>query len=158
MTTQMSRRIAYVTLVVKDYDEAKAWYRDVLGFVEVEDTPLQDNKRWVVVAPSESAGTGLLLAKASSDLQQERIGDQTGGRVFLFLHTDDFWRDYRSMLLARPAARLASSLDFLQGTFEKIHLQGLFRQDPLQMIHLFAQSGGARTLSGRSSHPRYLWI
>jgi catechol 2,3-dioxygenase-like lactoylglutathione lyase family enzyme len=97
MTTQMSRRIAYVTFVVKDYDEAKAWYRDVLGFADVEDTPLQDNKRWVVVAPSESAGTGLLLAKASSDLQQERIGDQAGGRVFLFLHTDDFWRDYRSM-------------------------------------------------------------
>lgn len=97
MTKQMSRRIAYVTLVVKDYDEAKAWYRNVLGFVEVEDTPLRDSRRWVIVAPSESGGTGLLLAKAANDRQEERIGDQTGGRVCLFLHTDDFWRDYRSM-------------------------------------------------------------
>jgi catechol 2,3-dioxygenase-like lactoylglutathione lyase family enzyme len=96
MTTRMSRHIGYVTLVVKDYDEAKAWYRDALGFVEIEDTPLAENKRWVVVAPS-AAGPGLLLAKADTDCQKERIGDQTGGRVFLFLHTNDFWRDYRSM-------------------------------------------------------------
>ncbi len=97
MTVRAGRRIGAVTVVVKDYDEAKAWYRDVLGFVVVEDTPLPDAKRWVVVAPAEDGGTGLLLAKAADDRQSDRIGDQTGGRVFLFLHTDNFWRDYRSM-------------------------------------------------------------
>lgn len=91
------RHIGLVTLVVRDYDEAKAWYRDVLGFVEMEDTARSEEKRWVVVAPSEGAGTGLLLAKGANERQRERVGDQTGGRVFLFLHTDDFWRDYRAL-------------------------------------------------------------
>ncbi len=93
----MNAHIGYVALVVADYDEAKAWYRDVLGFVEIEDTPLSPEKRWVVMTPSEGVGTSLLLAKAANSRQKERVGDQTGGRVFLFLHTDDFWREYRGM-------------------------------------------------------------
>ncbi len=93
----MSQTIGYITIVVQDYDEAIAFYRDALGFEVVEDTELGDGKRWVLVAPQNSAGTALLLAKASSPEQADRIGDQTGGRVFLFLHTSDFWNDYRGM-------------------------------------------------------------
>ena len=93
----MQHAIAHVALVVRDYDEAIAFYTDKLGFTVVEDTyqPQQD-KRWVVVAPANSTGATLLLARATTAEQSERIGDQTGGRVFLFLSTDDFWRDYRA--------------------------------------------------------------
>ncbi|MCR4267099.1 VOC family protein [Nitratireductor sp. ZSWI3] len=94
------RRIALTTLVVADYDEAFAWYRDKLGFRVVEDTPLGGGKRWVVVAPPGEAGHGLLLARADGPAQQASVGNQTGGRVFLFLNTDDFWRDHRAMLAA----------------------------------------------------------
>lgn len=82
-------------MVVSDYDEAIQYYTQVLGFLLVEDTPLSDSKRWVLVAPRGST-TSLLLAKASTDEQKTRIGNQTGGRVFLFLHTDNFWRDYKN--------------------------------------------------------------
>jgi catechol 2,3-dioxygenase-like lactoylglutathione lyase family enzyme len=91
------QHIGYVTLLVRDYEEAKAWYCDVLGFNLIEDTPLADGKRWVVVAPQGSAGTRLLLARASTPEQARRVGAQTGGRVFLFLHTEDFWQDFRAM-------------------------------------------------------------
>ena len=91
----MSQHIGYVTLLVRDYDEAKKFYSETLGFSVVEDTPLGDGKRWVLVAPPGSHETRLLLAQAASPEQIARIGDQTGGRVFLFLHTDDFWRDFR---------------------------------------------------------------
>ena len=93
----MNQRIGYVTVIVRDYDEAKAWYCNVLGFVLVEDTPLSVAKRWLVVSPAGESGTSLLLAKADTEEQKEAIGNQTGGRVFLFLHTDDFWRDYCAM-------------------------------------------------------------
>lgn len=100
----MKQRIAHVALVVRDYDEAIAFYTQKLRFTLVEDTyqPAQD-KRWVVVAPPGSAaadgptGTTLLLARASVAEQERFVGNQTGGRVFLFLQTDDFWRDYRAM-------------------------------------------------------------
>lgn len=94
----MAQTIAHMALVVRDYDEAIAFYTGVLGFELVEDTyqPEQD-KRWVVVRPS-GGGASLLLARASSDRQAAFIGDQAGGRVFLFLQTDDFWRDYRNYL------------------------------------------------------------
>jgi catechol 2,3-dioxygenase-like lactoylglutathione lyase family enzyme len=87
--------IVHVALVVRDYDEAIAFYTGALGFTLVEDTyqPEQD-KRWVVVAPPGSRGTNLLLAKASTPEQERAVGNQTGGRVFLFLSTDDFWRDH----------------------------------------------------------------
>ncbi|MCF2828132.1 VOC family protein (plasmid) [Pseudoalteromonas piscicida] len=94
----MKQNIVNIALVVKDYDEAIDFYVNKLGFELIEDTdqPEQD-KRWVVVAPPNSHGTALLLARASTPEQQEFIGDQAGGRVFLFLNTDDFWRDYERM-------------------------------------------------------------
>jgi len=92
------QRIGSVTLVVREYDEAIAWYTGALGFELVEDTPLGGGKRWVLVAPRGGAGTALLLARAAGAAQASRIGNQTGGRVFLFLHTDDFHRDHAAML------------------------------------------------------------
>ena len=88
------QRLALVTLVVNDYDEAIDYYVRVLGFTLREDRPMGEGKRWVVVAPGEGAGSGLLLAKAANDRQRQAVGLQTGGRVFLFLHTDNFERDY----------------------------------------------------------------
>jgi catechol 2,3-dioxygenase-like lactoylglutathione lyase family enzyme len=97
----MRHAIVHVALVVRDYDEAIAFYTQKLGFTLVEDTyqPEQD-KRWVVVAPEGSNGTTLLLARASTAEQSRYIGNQAGGRVFLFLSTDDFWRDYHQMTAA----------------------------------------------------------
>jgi catechol 2,3-dioxygenase-like lactoylglutathione lyase family enzyme len=94
----MKQRIAQIALVVDDYDEAIAFYTQKLSFTLVEDTVLSETKRWVLVAPKYSDGCRLLLAKASNEEQSARVGNQTGGRVFLFLHTDDFWRDYNNML------------------------------------------------------------
>jgi catechol 2,3-dioxygenase-like lactoylglutathione lyase family enzyme len=93
----MSQSIAGIALVVKDYDEAIEFYTQKLKFDLIEDTPLTDKKRWVLVSPRGSNGTKLLLTKADSPEQESRIGNQTGGRVFLFLHTDDFWHDYNEM-------------------------------------------------------------
>jgi catechol 2,3-dioxygenase-like lactoylglutathione lyase family enzyme len=95
----MNQSIVHIALVVRDYDEAIDFYTKKLHFSLVEDTyqPEQD-KRWVVVAPPNSKGTTLLLAKASKPEQQPFVGNQTGGRVFLFLNTDDFWRDYNEMV------------------------------------------------------------
>jgi catechol 2,3-dioxygenase-like lactoylglutathione lyase family enzyme len=95
----MNQSIVHIALVVRDYDEAIDFYTKKLHFSLVEDTyqPDQD-KRWVVVAPPNSKGTTLLLAKASKPEQQPFVGNQTGGRVFLFLNTDDFWRDYNDMV------------------------------------------------------------
>ena len=94
----MKQSIVHIALVIRDYDEAIEFYTQKLHFTLVEDTyqPEQD-KRWVVVAPAGSSGTALLLARASTPGQAQFIGDQAGGRVFLFLSTDDFWRDYRRM-------------------------------------------------------------
>ncbi|MFB5673722.1 VOC family protein [Paenibacillus terreus] len=94
----MIQSIVHVAIVVKDYDEAIEFYTKKLSFTLIEDTyqPEQD-KRWVVVSPPGSVGTTLLLAKASTPEQEEFIGNQTGGRVFLFLNTDNFWRDYEDM-------------------------------------------------------------
>jgi catechol 2,3-dioxygenase-like lactoylglutathione lyase family enzyme len=95
----MKQSIVHIALVVKDYDEAIAFYTEKLHFTLIEDTyqPEQD-KRWVVVAPPGSVGTTLLLARASKPEQEPFVGHQTGGRVFLFLNTDDFWRDYNEMV------------------------------------------------------------
>ena len=92
----MTQRIGLVTVVVRDYDEAIAYYTGTLGFELIEDTALGPVKRWVVVAPGGTAGTGLLLAKAVGDQQTRAVGHQAGGRVFLFLHTDDFQRDHEA--------------------------------------------------------------
>ncbi len=93
----MTQSIANITLVVKDYDEAIQFYTQKLKFDLIEDTPLTDKKRWVLISPRGSTGTRLLLAKADSPEQETRIGNQAGGRVFLFLHTDDFWKEYQEM-------------------------------------------------------------
>jgi catechol 2,3-dioxygenase-like lactoylglutathione lyase family enzyme len=90
----VGQEITAVALVVRDYDESLAFYTGCLRFVVVEDRPFADGKRWVVVRPP-GGGTSLLLARAATPKQAARVGDQTGGRVFLFLQTDDFWRDYR---------------------------------------------------------------
>jgi len=94
----LKKELAQVALVVADYDEAIAFYTGKLRFTLVEDTVLSDTKRWVVIAPPGSSGARLLLAKAATAEQETRIGNQTGGRVFLFLHTDDFDRDYKLLL------------------------------------------------------------
>ena len=93
----MPQTLAHIALVVRDYDEAIAWYTDTLGFTLIEDSyqPEQD-KRWVLIAPPGSTGTTILLARASKPEQEPFIGNQAGGRVFLFLQTDDFWRDYEA--------------------------------------------------------------
>ncbi|RUU42363.1 MULTISPECIES: VOC family protein [unclassified Mesorhizobium] len=92
------RRVATVALVVRNYDEAISWYVDRLGFLLIEDADLGGGKRWVTVAPANGQGARLLLAEASDDAQASCIGNQTGGRVFLFLETDDFVRDHALML------------------------------------------------------------
>lgn len=93
----MKQHIGYVTLVVRDYDEAIAFYRDQLGFTLCEDTHLAEGKRWVVMAPPGSAECRLLLARAKNGAELAAVGRQTGGRVSFFLQTDDFWRDYRAL-------------------------------------------------------------
>ncbi|MBF0544952.1 MAG: VOC family protein [Candidatus Riflebacteria bacterium] len=93
----MRQFLAQVALVVRDYDEALDFYIGILGFELIEDTYLpEQNKRWVVVAPPGSSESRILLARAADEEQSTRIGNQTGGRVFLFLYTDDFWRDFRT--------------------------------------------------------------
>ena len=113
MTPEKPKRsLAHVALVVRDYDEAIDFYTRALGFELVEDTKLGADKRWVVVAPSDG-GASLLLAKASNEVQLSRVGNQTGGRVFLFLHTDDFHRDHRAMT--------AHGVTFVEGPREEVY-------------------------------------
>lgn len=94
----MKQSLAALSLLVRDYDEALAYYTGVLGFRLVADTPMGGGKRWVLVAPPGSDGCQLLLARAKNDAELAAVGHQTGGRVFLFLHTDDFRRDYAAYL------------------------------------------------------------
>lgn len=93
----MNQKIAHVAIVVDDYDEAIAFYTQKLQFDLLEDTPLDNGKRWVIVAPRGDGGCELLLAKATSEMQRSCVGNQSGGRVFLFLHTDNFERDYTNL-------------------------------------------------------------
>jgi len=90
----LKQYIAHIAILVKDYDEAIEFYTQKLKFRLIEDTRLSENKRWVLVAPPGSFETALLLAKAVDEVQQAAIGNQSGGRVFLFLYTNNFWRDY----------------------------------------------------------------
>lgn len=93
----MPQHLGLVSIVVRDYDEAIAFYVDTLGFLLVEDTHLPEpDKRWVVVSPPGATESRLLLARATNDPQKAHVGNQTGGRVFLFLYTDDFWRDFHA--------------------------------------------------------------
>ena len=94
----MKQRLAHIAIVVNDYDEAIKFYTEKLHFDLIEDTQLSETKRWVLVRPKGGASCCLLLAKAASEEQQSRVGSQTGGRVFLFLHTDNIERDYQNLL------------------------------------------------------------
>ena len=94
----MNQRLAHIAIVVNDYDEAIRFYKEKLHFDLVEDTRLSETKRWVLMRPKGSNECCLLLAKAANDEQKSRVGNQTGGRVFLFLHTDNFERDYQNLL------------------------------------------------------------
>jgi predicted enzyme related to lactoylglutathione lyase len=94
----MNQRLAYITLLVDDYDKAIDFYISKLNFKLIEDTTLSETKRWVLVKPNGSGDCYLLLAKAANEKQKSMIGNQTGGRVFLFLHTDNFKRDYQNLL------------------------------------------------------------
>lgn len=91
----MPQQLVQISLIVKDYDEAIAFYTEKLGFVLLEDTPVHSEKRWVRIKPAgDESGCSIVLAKATNEAQMSAVGNQTGGRVFLFLHTDDFDRDY----------------------------------------------------------------
>ncbi|MEO8149420.1 MAG: VOC family protein [Bacteroidia bacterium] len=93
----MKQQITQIALLVADYDEAIKFYSEKLNFELIEDTVLSETKRWVLIAPKGATNFCLLLAKAANEEQMSRVGNQTGGRVFLFLKTDDFWRDYKNM-------------------------------------------------------------
>ena len=94
----MIQSLAHIALLVNDYDEAIKFYTQTLQFVLLEDKVMSPTKRWVIIAPQGSTGTSILLVKASNEEQQNRVGNQTGGRVFLFLYTDDIKRDYQNLL------------------------------------------------------------
>lgn len=94
----MNQHIAHIALVVNNYDEAIKFYTEKLNFILIEDTKLSEAKRWVMVKPAGDRQCCLLLAQAATQEQKSRVGNQTGGRVFLFLYTDDFWRDYNDLL------------------------------------------------------------
>ena len=112
----MKRKLAIVSLVVRDYDEAIGFFVNILGFELIEDRDVpEQNKRWVVVAPPGGAGANLLLARASNERQETHIGDQTGGRVFLFLYTDNFRRDY-DLLRSKGVVFVREPKEFDYGT------------------------------------------
>lgn len=93
----MVQCIAYITFLVRDYDQAIHYFTQVMDFQLLEDTCLNEDKRWVLVSPPGNGGLALLLARASNDEQLKQVGNQAGGRVFLFIHTDDFWKDYERL-------------------------------------------------------------
>lgn len=94
----MNRKIIHIALIVNDYDEAIQFYTENLDFVLIEDTVLSPDKRWVIISPNQDAECKILLAKAANDEQKSRVGNQTGGRVFLFLQTNNFQKDYDKMI------------------------------------------------------------
>ena len=109
----MNQRLVQIALVVNDYDEAIMFYTQKLNFVLVEDTVLSETKRWVVVKPNGEDGCNILLAKAANDEQKTRIGNQTGGRVFLFMHTDDIKRDHENLT--------ANGVEFVRQPSEEVY-------------------------------------
>lgn len=135
----MRQNIVHIALVVNDYDEAIDFYVNKLKFELVEDTyQAEQDKRWVVVAPPNSTGVTLLLAKASKPVQREFVGNQAGGRVFLFLNTDDFWRDYEYMQsIGIKFVRPAKQQDYgLVAVFEDLYgnLWDLLQLEPTHPI------------------------
>jgi predicted enzyme related to lactoylglutathione lyase len=121
--TAMPQNISQFTVTVRDYDEALAFYVDKLGFEKLEDTDVGGGKRWVRVRPSGSTGAGILLARAVNERQLATVGNQTGGRVFVFLETQDFWTDYNA-LVARGVVFVRPPLEEPYGTvavFQDLH-------------------------------------
>ncbi|MBL0109999.1 MAG: VOC family protein [Saprospiraceae bacterium] len=94
----MKQSLAYIALLVNDYDEAIDYYTSILHFKLIQDIPMEEGKRWVLIGHSEGSGSQILLARAVNEVQTQAVGHQSGGRVFLFLYTDDFYRDYDSMI------------------------------------------------------------
>lgn len=109
----MNQKLAQIALVVNDYDEAIKFYTEKLNFILLEDTKLNETKRWVVVKPNGTGCCNILLAKAANEEQRTRIGNQTGGRVFLFMHTDNIKRDYESMI--------AKNIEFARTPTEEVY-------------------------------------
>ena len=122
----MLESLAAVTVLVPSYEEGLAFFRDVLGFEVLEDTPLSPSKRWVVVAPSPDTGAALVLAVPGDERQRIRVGDQTGGRVGFFLHSGDFWADYEKLL--------KRSVNFLETP----------RHEPYGLVAVFADPWGGK--------------
>ncbi len=110
---RMNQRLAHIALIVDDYDKAISYYTDTLSFTLIEDTVLSSTKRWVIVKPSGDGTCSVLLAKAVGEEQESRIGNQSGGRVFLFLHTDDFQRDYQLLM--------SKNVEFVRKAVEEEH-------------------------------------
>lgn len=148
----MTRHLAHVTYLVRDYDEAIAYFTNVLGFELLEDSALGSGKRWVRVRPRGSDGAGLLLARASTERQQDRIGDQAGGRVSFFLDTDDFWADHRA-LLARGVrfeeapreeayGTVAVFADLYGNRWDLVQRRGAAREPPVTELARRARGGG----------------
>ncbi len=109
----MKQKIGHVALIVKDYDEAITFYTQKLRFTVLEDTQLDVDKRWVVISPPGEEGSNLLLAKATNQRELDSVGNQSGGRVFLFLFTDDFWRDFKQME--------ANAVNFVRAPKEEVY-------------------------------------
>jgi catechol 2,3-dioxygenase-like lactoylglutathione lyase family enzyme len=109
----MNQRLAQIALVVNDYDEAIKFYTEKLNFLLLEDTVLSETKRWIVVKPNGDGGCNILLAKAATEEQRSRIGNQSGGRVFLFMHTDDLKRDYKNLI--------ANNVEFVRQPSEEVY-------------------------------------
>ncbi|CAN5785340.1 VOC family protein [soil metagenome] len=109
----MNQRLVQIAIVVKDYGEAIAFYTQKLNFILIEDTVLSEAKRWVVIKPNGEGGCNILLAKAANEEQESRIGNQTGGRVFLFMHTDNLKRDYENMR--------ANNIEFVRMPSEEVY-------------------------------------
>ena len=122
----MLRSLAAVTVLVPDYDDGLAFFRGVLGFAVLEDTPLSPTKRWVVVAPSQGRGAALVLAVPGDERQRARVGDQVGGRVGFFLHSDNFWGDYENLL--------KRGVNFLEKP----------RREPYGLVAVFADPWGGK--------------
>ena len=136
----MLESLAAVTVLVPSYDDGLAFFRDVLGFAVLEDTPLSPKKRWVVVAPSRGAGCAMVLAVPSDEAQRPRVGDQTGGRVGFFLHSGDFWADYQNLL--------GRGVNFLETP----------RREPYGLVAVFVDPWGGKwdllqTASGAAETP-----
>jgi catechol 2,3-dioxygenase-like lactoylglutathione lyase family enzyme len=122
----MLQSLEAVTVLVPSYEDGLAFFRGVLGFAVLEDTPLSPNKRWVVVAPSLGAGAALVLAVPSDEHQRARVGDQTGGRVGFFLHSGDFWADYEELV--------GRGVSFLETP----------RREPYRLVAVFVDPSGGK--------------